>query len=126
MRQAHQFHDRRKPDFSNLLAVLARKVPARPTLFEFFWLFAKDAGKHTCHVLETTFWAKYRMSEPGSLASISGFRGEPFFFNDRLNQTLPGRRPAAARGGYALGTGNSIPMYVPDENYLAIISAIRH
>lgn len=27
------------------------------------------------------------------------------------------------RGGYALGSGNSIPEYVPQENYLAMISA---
>lgn len=30
---------------------------------------------------------------------------------------------SAARGGYALGTGNSIPAYVPVENYLAMIEA---
>ena len=30
---------------------------------------------------------------------------------------------AAARGGYALGTGNSVPDYVPHENYLAMIAA---
>jgi uroporphyrinogen decarboxylase len=28
------------------------------------------------------------------------------------------------RGGYALGSGNSIPKYVPDESYLAMISAV--
>jgi uroporphyrinogen decarboxylase len=28
-----------------------------------------------------------------------------------------------ARGGYALGTGNSIPEYVPDENYFAMINS---
>lgn len=28
------------------------------------------------------------------------------------------------RGGYALGTGNSIPEYVPSENYFAMISAV--
>ena len=27
------------------------------------------------------------------------------------------------RGGYALGTGNSVPDYVPDENYFAMIRA---
>ena len=27
------------------------------------------------------------------------------------------------RGGYAPGTGNSVPDYVPDENYFAMISA---
>jgi uroporphyrinogen decarboxylase len=29
----------------------------------------------------------------------------------------------AERGGYALGTGNSVPDYVPDENYFAMIQA---
>lgn len=29
----------------------------------------------------------------------------------------------ANRGGYALGSGNSIPYYVPEENYLAMIAA---
>jgi len=28
-----------------------------------------------------------------------------------------------SRGGYALGTGNSVPEYVPDENYFAMIRA---
>ena len=31
----------------------------------------------------------------------------------------------AASGGYALGTGNSVPEYIPDENYLAMIDAAR-
>ena len=30
---------------------------------------------------------------------------------------------AASRGGYALGTGNSVPDYVPDQNYFAMIRA---
>jgi len=30
---------------------------------------------------------------------------------------------ASARGSYALGTGNSVPEYVPQDNYLAMISA---
>lgn len=30
---------------------------------------------------------------------------------------------ANGRGSYALGTGNSVPEYVPDENYFAMISA---
>ena len=29
---------------------------------------------------------------------------------------------AADRGGYALGSGNSIPEYVPDDNFLAMTS----
>jgi uroporphyrinogen decarboxylase len=27
------------------------------------------------------------------------------------------------RGGYALGTGNSVPTYIPDENYFALLAA---
>ena len=30
------------------------------------------------------------------------------------------------KGGYALGSGNSIPNYIPDENYLAMISAVNY
>jgi uroporphyrinogen decarboxylase len=30
---------------------------------------------------------------------------------------------SASRGGYALGTGNSVPKYIPDEHYFAMISA---
>lgn len=32
---------------------------------------------------------------------------------------------SADRGGYALGTGNSVPEYVPEENYWAMISAVN-
>lgn len=32
---------------------------------------------------------------------------------------------SADKGSYALGSGNSIPEYVPDENYFAMISAIH-
>jgi uroporphyrinogen decarboxylase len=32
-------------------------------------------------------------------------------------------RRAGERGGYALGTGNSVPEYVPQEKYLAMIGA---
>ena len=32
---------------------------------------------------------------------------------------------SAKRGSYALGTGNSVPDWVPDENYLAMISVIN-
>jgi len=29
-------------------------------------------------------------------------------------------------GGYALGTGNSVPAYVPNENYLAMVDVVRN
>ena len=36
-----------------------------------------------------------------------------------------GRRFRAAAQGYALGSGNSIPDYVPVEGYLAMIEGVR-
>ena len=30
---------------------------------------------------------------------------------------------SVGRGGFALGTGNSVPEYVPDANYFALIRA---
>jgi hypothetical protein len=36
-----------------------------------------------------------------------------------------GRRFRAAAHGYALGSGNSIPEYVPVEGYLAMLEAAR-
>lgn len=34
-------------------------------------------------------------------------------------------KKAMKRGGYALGSGNSIPDYIPDENYIAMLSAVN-
>jgi len=42
-------------------------------------------------------------------------------FNDALMDLAADR--AAGRGGYALGSGNSIPNYIPLENYHAMIRA---
>jgi uroporphyrinogen decarboxylase len=30
---------------------------------------------------------------------------------------------SASKGGYALGSGNSVPDYIPDENYVAMLKA---
>ena len=32
---------------------------------------------------------------------------------------------ASETGGYALGTGNSVPTYIPQENYFAMIDVVR-
>jgi uroporphyrinogen decarboxylase len=32
-------------------------------------------------------------------------------------------RRAEARGGYALGTGNSVPEYVPQDHFIALLKA---
>ena len=39
------------------------------------------------------------------------------------NRSLKILTRGMAKGGYALGSGNSIPDYIPDENYFAMISA---
>lgn len=42
---------------------------------------------------------------------------------DVYNRSLAMLEKTQSKGGYALGTGNSVPNYVPDENYFAMISA---
>jgi uroporphyrinogen decarboxylase len=42
---------------------------------------------------------------------------------DVYNRSLAMLRRAAADGGFALGTGNSVPYYVPSEGYAAMIAA---
>ncbi|MBN1818378.1 MAG: hypothetical protein JW828_13540 [Sedimentisphaerales bacterium] len=48
-------------------------------------------------------------------------RSRPQEIQDRCRSMLD---RAKGRGGYALGTGNSIPEYVPDENYFAMINTV--
>jgi uroporphyrinogen decarboxylase len=48
-------------------------------------------------------------------------RSTPEAVNARARAML---ERTADRGGYALGTGNSVPDYVPDENYFAMIHAV--
>jgi uroporphyrinogen decarboxylase len=50
-------------------------------------------------------------------------RAEPYEIYQR-SQAMLAR--TAERGGYALGTGNSVPDYIPDENYFAMTSAALH
>jgi uroporphyrinogen decarboxylase len=47
-------------------------------------------------------------------------RSEPQQVYKRAKTLL---QQTADRGGYALGTGNSVPEYAPHENYLAMIAA---
>ena len=47
-------------------------------------------------------------------------RSAPAAITQRSREML---KRAESRGGYALGTGNSVPEYVPQENYLAMIEA---
>ncbi len=49
-------------------------------------------------------------------------RSTPAQITERCNAMLA---RVAGRGGYALGTGNSVPEYIPYENYLAMIDCVR-
>ena len=48
-------------------------------------------------------------------------RGTPQEIKARCRAML---EKAEKRGGYALGTGNSVPEYMPHENYFAMISVV--
>lgn len=41
------------------------------------------------------------------------------------NRSIAMLEKGLSNGGYALGSGNSIPDYVPDENYIAMIDAVN-
>ena len=64
----------------------------------------------------------------GRIAILGGIdvdfvcRSTPEQIRERSRAML---KRAQKRGGYALGTGNSVPEYVPDENYLAMISVVN-
>ncbi len=62
------------------------------------------------------------------IAIMGGFdldficRSSPAEIRARVDAML---RRTAGRGGFAVGTGNSVPYYVPIENYLAMISCVQ-
>jgi len=62
----------------------------------------------------------------GRIAILGGIdmdflcRSTPQQVHERAQAML---QRAAGRGGYALGTGNSVPEYVPQENYFAMLAA---
>ena len=82
-------------------------------------------GKHSyedtiCPV--ETMYERYQ----GRIAILGGIdvdflcRATPAEVSARARALL---QRSAERGGYALGSGNSIPAYVPDENYFAMINS---
>lgn len=64
----------------------------------------------------------------GRIAILGGIdmdfmsRSNPEAIKERCREML---RRTKGRGGYALGTGNSVPEYVPIENYMAMISVVN-
>ncbi len=82
-------------------------------------------GKHSYE--DTIMPVEEAYETYGSRIAIMGgldvdfvIRSTPEQVNNRARAML---ERAADRGGYALGTGNSVPAYVPDEHYFAMISA---
>jgi hypothetical protein len=127
------------PDFEQLLKVLRREVPDRPTLFEFFLNGSLDAfmtdiiddigydGKHSYE--DAIMPVEEAYDTYGSRIAILGgidvdyvIRATPEEVYKRSCAML---ERASGRGGYALGTGNSVPEYVPAEHYFAMTAAVR-
>ena len=84
---------------------------------------AKHSYEDTIQPIEDAYEQYHdRIALVGGLDLDFVIRSSPQAVHDRARAMLA---RAADRGGYALGTGNSVPDYVPDENYLALIAAAR-
>ena len=83
-------------------------------------------GKHSYEDNILAVEASYERWNP-RIAILGGIdldfiiKSSPDQIKDRCRRML---ERTAGRGGYALGTGNSVPAYIPQENYLAMISVI--
>ncbi|QUI24916.1 hypothetical protein HZI73_22660 [Vallitalea pronyensis] len=82
-------------------------------------------GKHSYEDNITPVEASYKKLQ-GSIAVLGGIdmdficRKTPQMVYERSRKML---ELSHEKGGYALGTGNSVPSYVPKENYYAMIAA---
>lgn len=86
-------------------------------------------GKHSYEdaiIPADEFQAHYGGSEPGRVAVLGGLdlnilaAGTPAEVRARTRYLVETCNP---RGRYAAGSGNSIPSYIPVENYLAMVAA---
>jgi uroporphyrinogen decarboxylase len=80
-------------------------------------------GKHSFEdaiIPVAEFHARYgdRIAVLGGIDVDILARGTPDDVRARVRQTIAACAP---RGRYAVGSGNSIPSYVPVENYLAML-----
>jgi uroporphyrinogen decarboxylase len=84
-------------------------------------------GKHSYEdaiIPADEFQAHYGGSEPGSIAVLGGVdlnilaAGTPADVRARTRYLVD---TCNARGRYAVGSGNSIPSYIPVENYIAMV-----
>lgn len=126
---------KREPDINNLLKVLRREKPDRPTIFELFLnapLYEKLAGKpfptsgnavdnqnflikafiNGGYDYASTHASAYRLPSAGKESKLSHSLNDGIFITDR-----------ESFNGYALGTGNSVPAYIPDDHYFAMTKA---
>lgn len=103
----------RPPDFENLHAVLRREVPSSPTLLEFI-------GAQQVMLGEEPVAATYgeRIAILGGLDMDFLCRETPEAIAERCRGLLDMSRE---KGGYALGTGNSIAPYIPCDSFRAIV-----
>lgn len=87
-------------------------------------------GKHSYEdaiIPAEDFQEAYGGSEPGRVAVLGGVdinilaAGTPVTVRARVRQLID---TCAPRGRFAVGSGNSIPSYIPLENYLAMVSEV--
>jgi len=82
---------------------------------------AKHSYEDTIQPVEDAYEQYHdRIAILGGIGLDFVIRADPQAVHDRAAAMLD---RTAARGAYALGTGNSVPEYVPDKNYLALIAA---
>ena len=104
----------RKPDINNLYKVLRCERPDRPTLIE-----GKHSFEDTIKPVEDFYeeWA-------GKIAVLGGVDMDFIMRSTEGEIAARGRamiERAWSRGGYALGAGNSVPEFIPDGKFLALL-----
>jgi uroporphyrinogen decarboxylase len=84
-------------------------------------------GKHSFEDVISPVEQEYERLH-GRIAILGGIdidflcRATPARITKRCHEMLDRTMP---RGGYALGSGNSIPDYIPAENYLAMVNSVK-
>ncbi len=112
-----------EPNFDNILKVLKRKIPDRPTLFEFFTNY-RIIGKLSGEIEEdnSTRLSPFRRiitsfkNSGYDYTTISAWRTKTMEFP---------KVKLEKQAIVSLNSGNSFPEYIPDENYLAMISVVN-
>lgn len=126
-----------QPDFSSFLKMLHRESTPKPVLFEFliddkitrkYSEISKDAPQgsfeYAIYCVEDAYDSWHEdIAILGCIDVDFLCQKTPKEIESRAYKLL---EKTFNSGGYALGSGNSIPHYIPEENNLAILkSAIR-